>query len=428
MKFDLYHAENTMMLLLVIALPILLIAVWIILLWHHRYTLSSLWREPVLRHPVLIIESDDWGPGPKAHGQQLHRIAQALTRHHDTRGHPAVMTLGIALALPDVGRMKQDNYQQYYRRLLSPALCPAIFDVMRRGVASGVFTLQLHGLEHYWPPVLLWAIKADPVIKDWLLSDEFPRTEELPSAMQSRWTNTMRLPSRAIPEAEIKAAAALEVKIFSRIFKVIPEVAVPPTFLWNNVVEEAWAAAGVRVIVTPGHRCEARERDGSMMAKGRSIHNGQINAYGQVYVVRDEYFEPAFGHLAEKGLAALKNKSKLGRPALLETHRSNFVDDPDVAEAAINELERLLAEATKRFTTLLFMSTAELARAFVAVDREMLELRFMPRLHVYLLRLREVPGFWKLAWLSGAIIPAGLLYMISRPFYKYPGYKYPVVA
>jgi hypothetical protein len=22
------------------------------------------WREPVLRHPVLIIESDDWGPGP----------------------------------------------------------------------------------------------------------------------------------------------------------------------------------------------------------------------------------------------------------------------------------------------------------------------------------------------------------------------------
>ena len=72
------------------------------------------------------------------------------------------------------------------------------------------------------------------------------------------------------------------------------------------------------------HRCEARERDGSMVAKGRSIYNGQINAHGQMYVVRDEYFEPAFGHLAEKGLAALKNKSKLGRPTLLETHRSNF--------------------------------------------------------------------------------------------------------
>jgi len=315
--------------------------------------------------------------------------------------------------------MKQDNYQQYYRSLLSPASCPAIFDVMQRGVASGVFTLQLHGLEHYWPPVLLWAIKADPAVKDWLLGDEFPRTEELPSVMQSRWTNTMRLPSRVIPDVEIKAAAALEVKIFSRIFKAIPEVAVPPTFLWNDAVEEAWAAAGVRVIVTPGHRCEARERDGSMMAKGQPIYNGQTNAHGQMYVVRDEYFEPAFGHLAEKGLAALKNKSRLGRPTLLETHRSNFVDDPDVAEAAINELGRLLEESIKRFATLRFMSTAELARAFVAADREFLEMGFMPRMHVCLLRLRQVPGFWKLAWLSGAIVPAGLLYMISRPFYKY---------
>ena len=245
MKLDLHYAENIMMLLSLIAIPAMLLgAVWVILLWHHRYTISSLWREPVLRHPVLIIESDDWGPGPKAHGQQLHRIAQVLARHHDARGHPAVMTLGIALALPDVGRMKQDNYQRYYRRLLSPVSCPAIFDVMRRGVASGVFTLQLHGLEHYWPPVLLWAIQTNTALKDWLLGDEFPRTEELPSAVQSRWTNTMRLPSRAIPEVEIKAAAALEVKIFSRIFKAVPEVAVPPTFLWNETVEGAWLRLG----------------------------------------------------------------------------------------------------------------------------------------------------------------------------------------
>ena len=35
------------------------------LLWlFHARTLIRLWREPALAAPVVIVESDDWGPGP----------------------------------------------------------------------------------------------------------------------------------------------------------------------------------------------------------------------------------------------------------------------------------------------------------------------------------------------------------------------------
>ncbi len=391
---------------------------WIILLWSYRAVLLALWREPMLRHPVLIIESDDWGPGPKGHGQQLHRIAKILERHHDQRGNPAVMTLGVALALPDVKRMALSDYEQYYRQLLSPVRCPAICDVMRRGTASGVFAVHMQGLERYWPSTLLWAIKANEKVKAWLLSDEFPRTEELPAYLQSRWTNATSLPSRPLSEHQIKAATALEAKIFARIFGATPHVVVPPAFCWNNMVEKAWAEAGVRVIVTPGYRCESHDRDGGMTAKGSLIYNGQMNAYGQMYIVRDDYFEPALGHLAEKGLAALETKSTLGRPTLLESHRLNFVDDPDAADVALNQLDSLLEEAIKRFPRVIFMSTEKLAEGLREGSPDFIHRKIMPRIGVWLLRAREISSLWRWVCLSGMIIPVLLLIRITRSGYK----------
>ena len=35
-----------------------------LLLAIYRREIGRLWREPVFRHPVLLVESDDWGPGP----------------------------------------------------------------------------------------------------------------------------------------------------------------------------------------------------------------------------------------------------------------------------------------------------------------------------------------------------------------------------
>jgi hypothetical protein len=387
---------------------------WIVLFWYYRAVLLALWREPMLCHPILIIESDDWGPGPKSHGQQLHRISKILERHHDARGHAAVMTLGVALALPDVKRMALNDYAHYYRQLLSPLRCPAIYGVMRRGALSGIFAVHMQGLEHYWPPTLLWAIKANEHVKAWLLSDEFPRTEELPPHLRSRWTNATSLPSRPLPEEQIKAAVSLEAKIFSRIFGNMPEVVVPPAFCWNDLVEKAWASVGVRIIVTPGYRCESHDRDGGMTAKGSLIHNGQINAYGQMYVVRDDYFEPGLGHLAEKGLAALAQKSRLGRPTLLESHRFNYVDDPDVADAALSQLDLFLEETTQHFPNVHFMSTAKLAGIFSGVHPDFIQQKIRRRINVWLLRVREVPTLWRAACLSGMIMPALVLYRLTR--------------
>src|SRR3989442_6976286 len=127
----------------------------------HRRAWANAWSEPVPRAPVLILESDDWGYGPVVQEQRLDQIVELLARFRDSRGSHPVMTLGVILAGPDTERIRADGCRTYHRvTLADPRLTP-VRDAMVRGVARGVFALQLHGLEHYWPACLMHAASAD---------------------------------------------------------------------------------------------------------------------------------------------------------------------------------------------------------------------------------------------------------------------------
>jgi hypothetical protein len=88
------------MTILALALAAILL-LWTAVLLAFARPLVARWREPVLRHPILIIESDDWGAGPLQQAEALTRISAVLQRIRDRSGRPAVMTLGVILEVPD---------------------------------------------------------------------------------------------------------------------------------------------------------------------------------------------------------------------------------------------------------------------------------------------------------------------------------------
>lgn len=381
----------------------------------NRRTLVSLWREPMLKRPVLIIESDDWGAGPLEQAVQLERIAGVLASHSNRLGQKPVMTLGIVLSIADGARIIADETRRYYRKRLDEPDFATVLSAIKRGAEADVFALQLHGEEHYWPPALLAAIRMDPQIATWLRSAAALETEKLPAHLQSRWIDAAELPSKPLRTDDIGAAASAEVTSFRAVFGYGPGVAVPPTFIWNEAVESGWAEAGVHVVVTPGHRYDARDSEGRPMPVGPAILNGDRSAVEMTYMVRDDYFEPARGHTAEHGLAALARKTRVGRPTLLETHRANFLGDVAVAEAAIRELDRLFSIALQRFPEVQFLPTEELALRMSRHDPNLVERRLGVRLHFWLRRLWEITRLRKLGWLTGAILPAWLVYVSTRP-------------
>jgi len=399
----------------VIALAVAWIAVaCVILATAYRQSISEAWREPALRAQVMILESDDWGYGPIEQCGILQRLAEALAAHRDQSGRHPVMTLGVVLAGPDTAAMRSEGWRNYRRLGIDDGRLVEIRGAMLAGVKRGVFALQLHGREHFWPDCLMRAAERSPELREWLAASDMPRTELLPSPLQSRWTNAERLPSQSLPVDAIRSEAAAEVRAFAEAFGTMPEVAVPPTFLWNQDVEAAWAAAGVRIVVTPGQRNTGRDADGDLVREPHDIRNAARGANGCMYVVRDVYFEPALGHEHARAVDDVIAKCRLGRPALVEIHRANFLADRATAERAIDEFSRFLGEVMARLPNVRFMSTAELAAHFRDVS-QMVETRTLPRLHFLLRRLSGIPRLRKLAWITGAIIPVGLAYAITRP-------------
>jgi len=373
--------------------------------------MTNTWREPVLRRPVLIVESDDWGPGPLEQASALRRIAGILSEFADCDGRRPVMTLGMVLAAADGKKILSSG--SYQRRKISAHTHGPLLSAISSGVETHVFSIQLHGMEHFWPPALVSASKTDNAVMAWLDRGWEAVTEDLPPPLQSRWVDGSILPAGRLDPQIVQQAVQEEVDAFDDIFGSPPSVVVPPTFIWNEDVESAWAKAGVAVVVTPGHRFETRDEEGNPAASGAIIYNGQTTETDLVYLVRDVYFEPAFGHTAIQAVEALLSKTRLGRPTLFETHRFNFLGTEEKNRLALTELERLLQIAVDECPHLAFLSSRELAVILKGGDPQWLELRLRYRLHIWIMRLGELPRLRKLAWVTGWIVPAGLLWRLT---------------
>lgn len=384
----------------------MLLLVWAGVLLAFAAPLAARWREPVLRQPVLIIESDDWGAGPPAQADALRRLAALLQRVRDGSGRPAVMTLGVVLEVPDGARIAAAGCAEYHALTLADARFDAIRAAMTDGIEAGVFAPQLHGQCHYWPPALLAAAQADADVRAWLTAAEPAATEDLPSHLQSRWVDASVLPSRALAAAAMRQAAAAEAAGYRAIFGSAPQVAVATTFVWNDAVEAAWTQAGIEAVVTPGRRATCRNAKGQPDCVDATMLTGERAPAGPTYLVRDVYFEPALGQPPQRLLEGLQARTRQGRACLVETHRFNFLQAPDASLAA---LETGLTTALAASPGLRFLSPLELARAVRERDPAWVESRLRPRVAAWRARLDEIPRFRRLAQLTGLALPLAWL-------------------
>jgi hypothetical protein len=384
------------------------VCLWTVLVLVHGRRLRADWREPVLRVPVLIVESDDWGPGPPQDGARLSQLAEAGRPLRDARGRSPVITLGVVLAAPGATRERQHgNEPAYFPQVLDAKEFAPVREAMLAGRDAGLFALQLHGKEHFWPPAVLRGACSDPTVLAFLQAPACAaRHESLPPHLQARWIDASTLPSKPLAAEAVRAAVADEVDCFRRVFGTAPTVAVPVTFTWTAEVEGQWAKHGIRVVVTPGTRHVGRDAAGGLVDDGSIIRNGDCGPGGIVSVVRDVYFEPALGHSARAVLPRVVEQFRLGRPALLETHRFNFTGTETEAQRSIAELTELLAEALRAFPRLRFMSTEELGLALARRDAELVDTRFAARLRAFVLRAATAPRLRKLSWASGLALPA----------------------
>jgi len=311
--------------------------------------------------------------------------------------------LALVLAVPDGPAIAADG--RYHRVNLDDPRFAPVLQALRDGVARGVFALQLHGMEHYWPATLMSC--GDAAVAAWLRQPVPATTEHLPSHLQSRWVDAGRLPSSPHEAAQIQDAVVEEVRAFERIFGTPPRAVVPPTFVWTREVEAAWAAQGLECIVTPGWRYTCRVAGGLPGGDEGPIVNG--DRLGDVtYLARMDYFEPVRGRDADHALRCLADAAAQGQPCVLENHRDNFVGEAQQARRSLAELDKVYREALARHGGLRFVSTLELGRLLRERDPRWLITGFRERLPFIWARLMRTGRLWKLMRATG-LAPLGRL-------------------
>jgi hypothetical protein len=336
----------------------------------------------------------------------LRQLSALLQRVRDRSGRPAVMTLGMVLEVPDGARIAASGCTEYHALTLADPRFDDVRAALQDGIRAGVFAPQLHGQCHYWPPAVLAAAQTDDRVRAWLTASAPAATEDLPSPLQSRWVDAASLPSRALASATLRQAAAAEAANYQTIFGGVPRVAVATTFVWNHDVEAAWAQSGVEAVITPGRRTTCRNAAGQPDCSDATMLSGERSLAGQIYLVRDVYFEPALGHAPQRLVEGLRARTRQGRACLVETHRFNFMQASD---ASLSALEQGLAAALAACPDLRFLSPLELAYTMQDRDPAWIETRLKARLAAWCARLDEIPRFRRVARLSGLAWPMAWL-------------------
>lgn len=390
-------------------ITLLLVLIWGGLLGFYARDLRRSWREPVLRYPVVIFESDDWGAGPLDQVQALAGLRETLVQFKDETGRSPVATLGVILATADTQRIRETGCDKYFSINLSEPVFTPLREAMQQGVRQGVFALHLHGMEHYWPPALIQAAIKDESVREWLQSDGFHGTESLPSPLQTRWVDASVLPSNPLDAETMRTAIAEEMNLFGVCFNIRPRVAVATTFVWSEEVEAQWARMGIDVIVTPGSRYTCREATGKPGGVDKRMVNGELSKHGQIYLVRDVYFEPSLGHTPEKLLNDATTLVRLGRPCLVEMHRFNFMGSTEQRDANLRALEAALERLQHALPDVRFMTSLELADAIRTRTPALIQIQLIPRIRVWLRRIQQIRGFARLARISGLTLPLWMM-------------------
>jgi hypothetical protein len=411
-------------------IAILWIAGILIIVIPRSSLLRSIWEEPYISTPVVIIESDDWGPGPISHQAALSDLIHVLENHRDSVGRPVVLTANMVLTIPNARVIKESKFTQYERIPLDKA-SPEIMTVLKKFIAEGKIVPQLHGLEHYNLNTLMeHAKKGDKRIQSILTEEGWTSWDTLEPHLQRHYHDR----NGSAPEGSVEDHNELVTEstmLFRRLFHHDSLSTIAPCSVWNDETEKAWFDNGIRFIQTEGYRLIGSYSDAKVRKSPRIIRFGTKNDYDQTYLVRNVMYEPAIGRNAESCWGEIVSAFRQGLPAIISTHRFNFTDIQK-SKKALKDLDSLLTRIDLTYPLRRYLSSPELGES---LEKSSVYNRFIengrsqwPELH-----MRSFPekleGFFFRLWYrhrkfrfvticSGLLLPLFVILGMNRLFGK----------
>jgi hypothetical protein len=350
------------------------------------------------RRKIVVIESDDWGsertpnkeifnylfrqglrvdlcPYSKfdtiASEFDITLLSEVLLKYKDKNDRHPIITANFNVANPDFTKIKENNFEHYFYKTLTQTLNEypnnsKIINLWQEGIKSKIFNAQYHHREHLCPHLWLELLRnghkalnigfdagvyglgrlTSPTIKQFHLASLFYRNEIEKSLVIDSFIDGLDL--------------------FKQIFNYLPDSFIAPVYIWNSDLEKSFFENGIKVL--QGARFQSELNQDGMSFSNRKIHfTGNRNKYRQINTVRNCTFEPSLMSgidVVNKCLADINISFKWGKPAIISSHRVNFIGSLDEKNRDKNLLlfDELLSKIIKKFPDVQFMSSSELGK------------------------------------------------------------------
>ncbi len=345
---------------------------------------------------IVVLVSDDWGAirtpseaalerlrqdGVKVHdchymsndrlesAEDLQCLFDLLQSFEDKQGRSPILTANFLTANPDFERIRRSNFSEYFSKSIvrtyeETAGGERNLAILQEAISRQICLPQSHGREHL--NVARWM--AD------LQQDDAVARAAFDHGMfgVSAHTTVPRRQSYmaafdGLEEGHCRRVVSDALNSFREIFGFGSRSFIAPNYVWGPSVESEAKVHGVDYL-----QSGAVQWLSGRSGKSRRRHfQGEKNAFGQRYLVRNVQFEPSSDSNSDWAGLALKDIDiafRLRKPAIISTHRVNFMGELRAAnrDRGLSLLEELLGSMLKRWPDLEFLSVVELGDAMSA--------------------------------------------------------------
>lgn len=305
----------------------------------------------------VVFESDDWGSeritskeglsalirsgvdvydNPFNHLDSLETtddltaLFETLGKFRDKKGHHPVITANSVVANPDFDKIRASGFNEYFFESAFETYskkpgCEDSAALIREGMDAGMYHPQFHGREHL--SVKKWLAELQTGNKILLQAfDAGIYGIDLDTKLTSRSNFMAAFDSQEAEDTvEFKSVIEEGTTMFRSMFGITSKSFIAPCYIWHPKIEPFLKENGIRYF--QGLPLQySPDKEGQY--KQIFHYQGEKNRNGQRYFVRNCFFEPSLNNgvdLIEECLRRLKIIFFWGKPALIGTHRINFM-------------------------------------------------------------------------------------------------------
>lgn len=322
----------------------------------------SAWRS---QEKIVVIESDDWGSvrlpdrrlthemgkrgllGATSRFDQidcletredLELLLNVLDKPRNSDKTRVTMTMNTIMGNPDFDAIREDSFAHYHHESFLDSYKrysgASHKDLWMSGIESNLIRPQFHGREH---------LKCDLWMRDLKSGRKRTRQAFDYSFYGVRGDTSSRYQSNYLAAfwaesfdelAEARSVLEEGLAMFEQVFGFRSKSLIPCNFIMPLELEEDACKLGVELI--QGQRGQAfpvLNRDGRLSR--RRVRTGKINTHGQLFSVRNVVFEPFSSSTKDwvgSALTQIGQAFRFQTPAIINTHRANFVGGIDTRE------------------------------------------------------------------------------------------------